>query len=238
MRKAEAHPALVKEILARGHSVGLHSYAHDRLFALRSEERVREDLERGMEVLEAITGEPPCSSARRSATRTRSSRASSRTSRSSRWGWNVSARDGTAGANVDRVVARVCAGLRDGAIVLMHDASERGTHAPVAAEAIARIVAAAREARMDVVPLLVVQFFASGISMTMRRPARSLVERDGPPRRLDDPPAHRETEPRPFAHVLRRHERLEDTLAHRRRHAGPVSSTSMRTKPSRPQRGR
>ena len=41
----------------------------------------------------------------------------------------------------------------DGAIVLMHDASERGTHAPVAADAIARIVAAGREARMDVVPL-------------------------------------------------------------------------------------
>ena len=66
-------------------------------------------------------------------------------------GWSVSAHDGIAGASADRVVARVRRGLRDGAIVLMHDASERGTHTPVAAEAIARIVAAgsARRASMS-----------------------------------------------------------------------------------------
>src|SRR5439155_2288811 len=33
-RKAEAHPDVVRDILRRGHAVGLHSYAHDRLFAL------------------------------------------------------------------------------------------------------------------------------------------------------------------------------------------------------------
>jgi peptidoglycan/xylan/chitin deacetylase (PgdA/CDA1 family) len=153
VRKAEAHPELVKEILARGHSLGLHSYAHDRLFALRSEERVREDLERGMEVLEAITGKPPVlfrppiGHTNPIIARVVEDLALVTV------GWSVSARDGTAGANVDRVVARVSARLRDGAIVLMHDASERGTHAPVAAEAIERIVAAGREARMEVVPL-------------------------------------------------------------------------------------
>jgi peptidoglycan/xylan/chitin deacetylase (PgdA/CDA1 family) len=47
----------------------------------------------------------------------------------------------------------VSARLHDGAIVLMHDASERGTHTPVAAEAIGKIVEAGREARVEVVPL-------------------------------------------------------------------------------------
>jgi peptidoglycan/xylan/chitin deacetylase (PgdA/CDA1 family) len=68
-------------------------------------------------------------------------------------GWSVSAHDGTAGASAEQVVARVSSRIRDGAIVLMHDASERGTHAPVAAAAVARIVDAARESRIEVVPL-------------------------------------------------------------------------------------
>jgi peptidoglycan/xylan/chitin deacetylase (PgdA/CDA1 family) len=152
-RKAEAHPALVKDMLARGHSVGLHSYAHDRLFALRSEERVRADLEKGIAALEEITGapvllfRPPIGHTNPVIARVVEELALITV------GWDVSARDGTAGANVDRVVARVGGRLHDGAIVLMHDASERGTHAPVAPEAIPRIVDAARESRLDVVPL-------------------------------------------------------------------------------------
>ena len=68
-------------------------------------------------------------------------------------GWSVSARDGTAGARVNRVVARVRGRLADGAIVLLHDASERGTHAPVAAAALPKIVEAGRELRMEPVAL-------------------------------------------------------------------------------------
>lgn len=153
VRKAEAHPELVKEILARGHAVGLHSYAHDRLFALRSEKRVRADLERGIEALEKITGEPtalfrpPIGHTNPTIARVVEELGLVTV------GWSVSAHDGTARANLDQVVARVSSRLADGAIVLMHDASERGTHAPVAADALERIVAAGREARMDVVPL-------------------------------------------------------------------------------------
>jgi peptidoglycan/xylan/chitin deacetylase (PgdA/CDA1 family) len=152
-RKAEAHPDLVREILRRGHAVGLHSYAHDRLFTLRREARVRADLEKGIAVLEQITGErpalfrPPIGHTNPIVARVAEELELVTV------GWSVSARDGTAGANAERVVARVSSRLRDGAIVLMHDASEHGTHAPVAASAIAKIVEAGREARMDVVPL-------------------------------------------------------------------------------------
>ena len=58
-RKAEAHADVVHEIVARGHTIGLHSYAHDRLFSLRTARTVRRDLERGIAVLERITGERP-----------------------------------------------------------------------------------------------------------------------------------------------------------------------------------
>jgi len=58
-RKAEEHPDVVRAILDAGHAVGLHSYAHDRLFALRREGRVRGDLERGIAALEKLTGSRP-----------------------------------------------------------------------------------------------------------------------------------------------------------------------------------
>ena len=152
-RKAEAHPELVNEIVARGHAIGLHSYANDRLFSMRSSRYVHSDLARGLAVLESITGKrpalfrPPIGHTNPIIARVSEELGLSIV------GWSVSALDGTSGASVDRVVARVSSRLHDGAIVLMHDASERGTHAPVAPDAIARIVAAAREARMDVVPL-------------------------------------------------------------------------------------
>src|SRR5579884_4128476 len=57
--KAERHPEVVRAILDAGHAVGLHSYAHDRLFALRREARVRADLEKGLAALETITGARP-----------------------------------------------------------------------------------------------------------------------------------------------------------------------------------
>jgi len=152
-KKAEAHPDLVKEILARGHAVGLHSYAHDRFFTLRSEKRVRADLERGIAVLLEITGakptifRPPIGHTNPIVARVSEDLGLSVV------GWSVSAFDGIAGANAERVVARISSRIRDGSIVLLHDASERGTHAPVAADAVVRIVEAAREARMEVVPL-------------------------------------------------------------------------------------
>src|SRR5579872_4061236 len=58
-RKAEQHPDVVREILERGHSVEIHSYAHDRLFALRGVRRVREDLERATASIERLTGRRP-----------------------------------------------------------------------------------------------------------------------------------------------------------------------------------
>src|SRR5581483_11276118 len=58
-RKAEQYPDVVREIQERGHSVEMHSYAHDRLFALRGVRRVREDLERAIASIERLTGRRP-----------------------------------------------------------------------------------------------------------------------------------------------------------------------------------
>ena len=152
-KKAEAHADLVREMIRRGHDVGLHSYEHDRLFALRNERRVRADLERGMTALAAITGRrpllfrPPIGHTNPALARVAESLDLVVV------GWSLSGRDGTARATPESVTARVRGGVRDGSIVLLHDASERGTHEPAGPRALPEILRAIDAANLAVVPL-------------------------------------------------------------------------------------
>jgi peptidoglycan/xylan/chitin deacetylase (PgdA/CDA1 family) len=149
-RKAEAHPEIVHTILAAGHSVGLHSYEHDWLFAIRSERRVRHDLERAMAVLESISGErpvlfrPPIGHTNPIIARVAEALDLSIV------GWSIGARDGVGGVRPADVVARVRRDLRDGAIVLMHDAPERGDREPAAVRALPAVLDAIEAAGLEV----------------------------------------------------------------------------------------
>jgi peptidoglycan/xylan/chitin deacetylase (PgdA/CDA1 family) len=152
-KKAEQHPDLVREIKRRGHTIGLHSYAHDRLFALRSQKRVARDLARGMAVLEAITGErpelfrPPIGHTNPAIARVADALDLTVV------GWTLSARDGVAGMKPASVVARVRRHVKDGTIVLLHDAAERGGRVPAGVDALADVIDAVKAARLDVVAL-------------------------------------------------------------------------------------
>src|SRR5215472_17558117 len=152
-RKAEAHEELVREMVRRGHAVGLHSYAHDRLFALRSAARVRADLARGLEVLERIVGSrvqlfrPPFGHTNPIIARVADELDLVVV------GWSVSGRDGISRAEPEAVAKRIRHGLRDGAIVLLHDAAERGGRVPAGVRALGKVLGAIEEARLRVVPL-------------------------------------------------------------------------------------
>ncbi len=152
-KKAEEHPELVREILARGHEVGLHSYAHDRLMSLRGGSRVRADLERGIEVLERITGSrprifrPPVGHTNPIIARVISELDLQVV------GWSVGARDGLAGTTARDVLARVMPRARDGAIVLLHDAAELGEREPAGVAALPALLERLAAERLDVVPL-------------------------------------------------------------------------------------
>lgn len=148
-KKAEKHPELVREILKRGHAVAMHSYAHHRLFSMKSARYVREDLKKAMAVLEEITGErpvlfrPPIGHTNPTIARVVKELGLEVI------GWSVRALDGVAAADPKKVAARVKRGLEDGAIVLMHDAAEREDRTPASVDALPAILAAMQAKNLD-----------------------------------------------------------------------------------------
>jgi peptidoglycan/xylan/chitin deacetylase (PgdA/CDA1 family) len=152
-KKAERYPEVVREVLARGHAVGLHSYEHDRLFSFRAPSRVKADLTRGIAVLEKITGgrpglfRPPVGHTTPAIARVCDELDLTVV------GWSVRARDGLGRGTAGKVAARVRGGLADGAIVALHDAKELGEEEPASVGALREILEAIEEARLDVAVL-------------------------------------------------------------------------------------
>jgi len=152
-KKAVASPELVKEIVARGHEVGLHSFAHDRFFSLRDAKGVRRDLELGISALQAITGarptffRPPIGHTNPSIAKVADALDLTIV------GWSAAGRDGVAWAKPADVTARVRQRLRDGAIVALHDAAEKGGREPAGVAALPDILKAIDAQHLDVVPL-------------------------------------------------------------------------------------
>lgn len=142
--KAAAHPDVVREIHAAGHTLGVHGWSHERIYAFKSPRAVQADIARCQKLLIDITGEqvaifrPPVG------------QLSPRTAAGTRLagvtvvGWSISARDGIR-TTPEKVLARVGARLASGAIILLHDAAERGGHEPAcvaALPALLRLLAA------------------------------------------------------------------------------------------------
>jgi peptidoglycan/xylan/chitin deacetylase (PgdA/CDA1 family) len=152
-KKAEKYPEIVREIVKRGHRVGLHAYAHDRFFSLRTPERVKNDLLRGLDVIEKITGErtllfrPPIGHTNPIIARVVEELDLIVI------GWSVSARDGTSGATKEKILSRLRKGIDHGAIVLMHDASERNDFEPQGPLVLPDLLAMIKNENIEVVPL-------------------------------------------------------------------------------------
>lgn len=152
-RKAEKHPDVVKEIVKRGHEVGVHGYEHDRLFSLRGSMRVRRDLERAVKTLEKITKtrptlfRPPIGHTNPTIARV------AEQLELTIIGWTAAGYDGIRSAKPVVVASRVGRLLDDGVIVLLHDAAERDDHEPVITEALPQILDAAKDKNLKVVRL-------------------------------------------------------------------------------------
>ncbi len=139
-RKAEQHPALVAAMLQAGHELGLHGYDHDRLTAWRAPSRIVADIRKAQAVLRHLAGNnvfwyrPPIGHV---SPRTA---AAVRRAEVELVAWSVRCFDGVRRSNPRRVVACVERKLHDGAIVMLHDASERGDFIPAAVQRIDAIL--------------------------------------------------------------------------------------------------
>jgi peptidoglycan-N-acetylglucosamine deacetylase len=127
--KAERHPEVVREIVAAGHEVALHGYTHDRLYALRGVARLRADIERGLAALAACGVRPrffrPPVGFVGHTVALAVEGACLRIA-----GHGARALDGRAGAQPGAVLRRTKAALRDGAVLLLHDAAEHDGYEP------------------------------------------------------------------------------------------------------------
>jgi len=143
--KVEAHPDVVREIHAAGHTLGIHGFQHDRLFSFRSPRYARQQVERTRQAIVLACGVAP------SLFRPPVGFASYRTFRGAEQAaarviaWSVRSLDGVRNADARRVAERVIARLEDGAIVLLHDAAERDDFTPASLAALPHILRAVRE---------------------------------------------------------------------------------------------
>ncbi|MEP7050703.1 MAG: polysaccharide deacetylase family protein [Pseudomonadota bacterium] len=143
--KVEAHPEVVREIQAAGHTLGIHGFQHDHLFCLRPARYALAQIQRTQRAIERACGvtptlfRPPIGFASHLTFRG-AERASVRVI-----AWSVRSLDGLRSARSARVAQRVLAHLEDGAIILLHDAAERDDFTPASISALPQILDAVRE---------------------------------------------------------------------------------------------
>jgi peptidoglycan/xylan/chitin deacetylase (PgdA/CDA1 family) len=145
--RAARHPELVAELAAAGHQIENHSLRHSWATPFLSRFRLAAELKKTQEIVTSASGgaraprwfrppigilsPPVASAARRVGLRL--------------CGWSCKSRDGLSFTGADAALARLKKGLRPGAILLLHDAAERGGHTPVAATVLEALLPIAKE---------------------------------------------------------------------------------------------
>lgn len=121
--QVQRNPGLAGEIVAAGHTVGLHCHRHRNLLRL-TPRQVHTDIDRAQAVIEDATGHtpelyrPPYGVLNASALRLARARGW-RTLLWSHWG-----RDWEAGATAASITARLTNGVEQGSVLLLHDADD------------------------------------------------------------------------------------------------------------------
>ena len=164
--KVRQHPSVAREIADRGHEIGVHGYEHDRWLSLRAPARIVQDLDRAIAAIEDATGVRPL------LFRPPVGHVSPRTETAASKlgltivGWSARGFDGVAGARAHKVASRIRRKLKPGAIVLLHDAAERGDREPAGIQALPAVLDAIQAQGLRVVPVLTL---AAGRFGTERR---------------------------------------------------------------------
>jgi peptidoglycan/xylan/chitin deacetylase (PgdA/CDA1 family) len=151
--KVERYPDVVRELVAAGHQVGLHGFLHERLYAFKTPRQVERDIRRTQEAVERTVGIRP------TWFRPPLGHVSPRTAVGARRAgvdlvaWSARGLDGVPSAEAERVARRLERGLRPGAIIMLHDASEREDFVPASVEALPKLLDAIERKGLRVVSL-------------------------------------------------------------------------------------
>jgi peptidoglycan/xylan/chitin deacetylase (PgdA/CDA1 family) len=139
--KARRHPDVVREIHAHGHTIGVHGDFHDRLHSFRGPKRVRDDIVRAKGAVEAATGAQPKFFRPPLGHTSRSTVAGVHLAGVTLVGWSSRGYDGLRNRSPEAVLRSVGRTLRDGAIVLLHDAAEHDDYEPASIRALPQLFA-------------------------------------------------------------------------------------------------
>ncbi|HET9931334.1 MAG TPA: polysaccharide deacetylase family protein [Polyangiaceae bacterium] len=129
-QKVRKYPELARAIVDGGHTIAIHGDTHDRLHSFRTPWRVRDELVRARDSIEAASGKraelfrPPLGHTTPATLR------GARSAGVTPIGWSARGYDGIRGRQPEAVVRGVTRSLDDGAIVLLHDAAENDDFVP------------------------------------------------------------------------------------------------------------
>lgn len=152
-QKVRKYPELARAIVEGGHTIAIHGDTHDRLHSFRTPWRVRDELVRARDTIEAASGvraelfRPPLGHT------TPNTMRGARRAGVTPIGWSARGYDGIRGRTVEAVVRGVARSLDDGAIVLLHDAAENDDFVPAGVVALPRLLEELDERALLSVPL-------------------------------------------------------------------------------------
>ncbi|MFP5468029.1 MAG: polysaccharide deacetylase family protein [Gammaproteobacteria bacterium] len=118
--RAERHPALCRDIVARGHRVENHGYSHSHAFSLFGPARMRQDIARAQAVLSDLSGQAPRFFRPTAGLRNPFLDPVLAGLDLRLAAWTRRPYD-TRDPHAERVLERLCRGLGDGDILLLHD---------------------------------------------------------------------------------------------------------------------
>ena len=119
--RAQAHPDIVRRMVAEGHTIGIHTWQHRNTFPLGSTATITADLQRTRSVLEQLGGQPvTCFRPPFGVTNPPIGKAACRLGLTT-VGWSIRSHDTNPKRPRTDIVKRIERRLHPGAIILLHD---------------------------------------------------------------------------------------------------------------------
>jgi len=151
--RAQAHPALLRAMAAAGHQIENHSLHHSWATAFLPQARLVRELSQTQALLARATGKTPTWFRPPIGILSPPIAKAAAALGLRLCGWSAKSRDGWASTTPEQALRRLRRAIAPGAILLLHDASERRTHPTLAPTILRRLLPILAEAGLQAVTL-------------------------------------------------------------------------------------